>query len=270
MDRPLADEAERRGPRGFAAVALRIVEVRERAVDGVEAVGPRRDDDARAGEVPEVARVAGGERQAHPLAGREIAEAEDQRLEPRRAGGDLLDARERRRLLDQRLEPDRLPEAELRLELREQRVEEPHVARRLDLGEDEEVQVRAGSFHHGDDVVVRPARVGAVDPHGAELPAPRELPQGAHGVAAGGLLLGGRHRVLEVEEDEVGVACRGLLDHLRARGRRGELGSSQPHIHRSSLLRPADPRRGAPVGTASIPASASTSAVCSPRQGGRR
>src|SRR5439155_4102972 len=68
VDRPFADEAERRGPGGLAPIALGIAEVRERAVDGVEPVGSRRDDDARARVMPEVARVARGEREAHPLA----------------------------------------------------------------------------------------------------------------------------------------------------------------------------------------------------------
>src|SRR5207247_913806 len=53
-------------------------------------------------------------------------------------------------------------------------------------------------------------------------------------------------------------------------GRGGELGSSEPRTHGSSLPGPAGRRRGAPVGTASMPASASTSAVCSPRRGGPR
>src|SRR5207253_4895735 len=97
------------------------------------------------------------------------AEAEDERLEPRRRGGDLLDASESCRLLDQRLEADPLPQTELQLELLEERLEEPHVARRLHLGKDEEIQVYAGALHESDDVVVRPARVGGVHPHRTEL-----------------------------------------------------------------------------------------------------
>ena len=264
MDGPFADEAEGRGPGGFAAIALGIAVIRERTVDGVEPMSPRCDHDPRPGVVPEIARVAGGERQAHPLARRQVAEAEDERLEPRRRGGDLLDASESCRLLDQRLEADPLPQTELQLELLEERLEEPHVARRLHLGKDEEIQVYAGALHESDDVVVRPARVGGVHPHRTELLPPVELAEGAHHVVARGFLLRGRDRLLEVEEDEVGVACRGLLHHLPARAGRGELGPSEPYGHRPL------PRRGAPAGTASIPASARTSAVCSPRQGGRR
>src|SRR4030095_6354771 len=57
MDRPLADEAERRRPGGLAAIALGIAVVRERAVDRVEAVGARGNDDPRARGVPEVPRI---------------------------------------------------------------------------------------------------------------------------------------------------------------------------------------------------------------------
>src|SRR5207247_6237770 len=118
--------------------------------------------------------------------------------------------------------------------------------------EDEKVEVRAGALDHRDDVVVCPARVGAVDAHGAELLSPVELAQGPYDVVAGGLLLRRRHRVLEIEEDEIRIARRGLVDHLLARGGGGALGSSQPDAHGLSFRR-------------SISGSASSSAVRSPR-----
>src|SRR5262249_48223230 len=157
VDRPLADRAEGRRPRRLASVAVRVAEVRERAVDGVETVRAGGDDHARAGVVPEVAGILGRQRPADALARREIAEAEDERLQARRAGGDLLDPRQRRRLLDERLEADPPPEPELRLELLEERLEEPDVARRLHLREDEDVETLAGPGDDLQHVVVGPA-----------------------------------------------------------------------------------------------------------------
>ena len=64
------------------------------------------------------------------------------------AGGDLLDPRQRLGLLDERLEPDPLVQVKLLLELIEQRLEEPDVARRLHLRDDDEVEVLPGALHH--------------------------------------------------------------------------------------------------------------------------
>ena len=60
------------------------------------------------------------------------------------ARGDLVDALQRLDLLDQHLQADAADlQAELALQLGEQVVDEPHVARPLDLRDDDHVDVRA-------------------------------------------------------------------------------------------------------------------------------
>ena len=122
--------------------------------------------------------------------------------------GDLLDARQRRALLDQRLETDLAFQPKLRLELRQQRVEEPDVARRLRLRHDDDVELVARALDHFDHVVVRPVRVGAVDAHGADLLAPVEIAQRIDGVLARRFLLRRRDRIFEIEEHHVGRRSR--------------------------------------------------------------
>ena len=110
--------------------------------------GPRRRQHLDPGEVPEVARVGhdGVEVAVHPgvQRGREVAGAEDQRLEPVARLRDLERVGQPLRLLDQHLEADRPRQAELRLELGQQHVDPPDVAGRAHLGHDQHVErVRA-------------------------------------------------------------------------------------------------------------------------------
>src|ERR1051325_7245593 len=104
MDRPLADHAQRpRAPR-LAAIAVPVLEVRIRAVDGIETGRARRRGDAETGIVEDIAGII-----ARPadlvhvdaLRARIVAHAEEQRLEPRAGASDLLDVLERLDLLDQ-------------------------------------------------------------------------------------------------------------------------------------------------------------------------
>ena len=71
--------------------------------------------------------------------------------------------------------PMRWSMPELGLELGEQDVDPPDVARRPGLGHDEHVERVAGAGDDLDDVAVAPRRVEAVDAHGAHGPAPVEL-----------------------------------------------------------------------------------------------
>ena len=129
-------------------------------------------------------------------------------------------------LLDQDLDPDAMPQAELLLELREQSVEEPDVARGLHLRHDDEIDAIAGALDHGEGVFVRPRRLRTVDAHGACLLAEVELAQRADGEVARARLRVGCDRILEIEENEIGVGCGGLRHHLLARGGGGELGTA--------------------------------------------
>ncbi len=60
-------------------------------------------------------------------------------------------------------------------------------------------------------------RVETVDPDGNGLagPLPINVVERGDNVAARGILVGRRHCILDIEEDEVGRRCRRLLDHAR-------------------------------------------------------
>ena len=89
------------------------------------------------GEVPEVAGVLADriEVAVDPglQRGRQVAGAEDDRLQPVAGPGDLGRVGQALGLLDEDLEADALAQAELGLELGEQDVEPPHVAGRARL-----------------------------------------------------------------------------------------------------------------------------------------
>lgn len=112
MDAPLPDRTEGRGPGRFSAVPPVRGVVGVGAVDRVDAMGAGRDDHPRPRVVPEVAwvgqRISGSADlgNADPLARGQIPESENEGLEPRGAGGDLLDVRERFSLFDQDLQAD--------------------------------------------------------------------------------------------------------------------------------------------------------------------
>ena len=140
----------------------------------------------------------------------------------------LLHAGERLGLLDEDLDPDapdRQPE--LHLQLGEERVDEPHVARCLHLRDDHDVEVGPGALHDGGEIVGAPVRVGAVDANAPRLRAPVELVQGGDDRLAGLLLLGRGDGVLEVEEHQIGGAGRRLHDHLLARAGCRQLRAAQ-------------------------------------------
>ncbi len=137
--------------------------------------------------------------------GREIAGAEDDRLQPIARPRDLGGVGESLGLLDEDLQRDRLADAELRLQLGEQDVDPPHVAGRARLGHDEHVEGVASAGDDLDDVAVAPLRLQAVDSHGPQRPAPVELGERAHHRRSGALLGDRCAGVLQIEEHEVGA-----------------------------------------------------------------
>ena len=176
--------------------------------------------------------------------------------------GDLLDARQRLRLLDQHLEADPAFEAELRLELRSS-VSTNHTSRgAFTFGTMMMSRLRAGARHHLDDVVVGPDRVHRVDAHGADFAAPVEDVQ----------------RI----DDRARVHAPSAPARRRPRGR--GIRGRRPHAAAFSIIFCCDPgvasseRRSravmrpssSPCVRGGSPASASTSSVCSPSSGGRR
>ena len=76
--------------------------------------------------------------------------------------------------------------------------------------------------------------VDTVDAHadGLAALAPADVAERRDRVDARLRLVGGRDRVLEIEEDVVGRPVRGLLEHLGARARHGELAALEAHARR--------------------------------------
>ena len=108
----LPSKPEQAGVDRAAAVAVGVLVGRVRRVDGVDARGPGGGEHLHAGEVPEVAGVLADRVEVAvdpgPQRGRQVAGAEDDRLEPVAGPGDLGRVGQPLGLLDQHLEPDAL------------------------------------------------------------------------------------------------------------------------------------------------------------------
>src|SRR5215469_524804 len=221
MDGPLPDRAERRGPSGLAPIAIRVSEIAERPIDGVDTIGAARRDHTASRVVPEIAGVAvrgiGGDAEAHALACRQVAKSENERLEPRRAGRKYLDPCECGALFDQRFEPNLVLDSLPGLDLCEQGVEKPDVTGRARLGYDDDVQKFTRALYYFDYIVVSPVRISAVDAYRAHLLAPLEFAQRRDCVLTRGFLLRGSDSVFEIEEYQISSGAHRLLHHLRVR-----------------------------------------------------
>jgi hypothetical protein len=160
-----------------------------------------------------VVRVQGAHHQrAHADRGHEVGRAEDDRLDARAGGGDVVDVDEPLRGLDLRLDAD---PADLEpgglLDLGQQQVQRAHLTGVGDLRQHDAVQVGAGALDDLDHVAVGPLRRPVVDPDGADLLAPAALVQRRDDVLAGAGLGQRRARVLQVQEHLVGGQALGLL-----------------------------------------------------------
>ncbi len=233
MDRPLALDAERGRALGARRVAVGIGEVAERAVDRTQAVGAAGDRHAREREVPLVARVVGVEAAdddgARLVEGGVVGDAEVHRLEPAGRGGDGFDVGHAERRLDQRFGADPVREALRHLDLADDALDRIDVGRHADLRDQDGVELGAGLLHDVDDVAVHVVRVEAVDAHRHRLAGalPVDVVQRLDDVLARLLLVRRRDGVLAVEEDVVGRALDGLVDHGRVGARHGELAALQ-------------------------------------------
>ena len=140
--------------------------------------------------------------------GREVAHAEHQAFQARRAGGDGVDVLHALDFLDQRLEADAALELQLLLELMQQLVGEQHVGRRHDLGHHDGVEMLAGALDHLDDVLEGVFGGEVVDAHAARL-APQSSAFSAWTIFLRASRFCARgDGVLEVEEDMVGLQLR--------------------------------------------------------------
>src|SRR6202012_293933 len=156
------------------------------------------------------------------------------------------------------------------LQLGEQHGDPPNIAGPKRFGDDDGVQVVSCAGDDYDDVVVAPLGVQAVDPDRPNRATPVQFGETRDRLGAGRFLVGGRGGVFQVEEDQVGLRCGGLGEHVvigrghckfRAAQQRGHLpGSSHstPRVCRSSMSPPASPS-----------SSPYTSALCSPIRGPR-
>ena len=167
----------------------------------------------------------------HAAVGGQVGGAEAEALHPGRGPADLLDVGHAARRLEDGVDEERAGEAGLGLELGDQTVDVVDVLGALDLGDHDDVELVADLGDGGDEVVEAPGGVEGVDagPELGVLRVPRLADLDEPG--AGGLLVGGRHAVLEVAEQDVdrGRDVGDLRHHLRVRSgeevdhpRRGE------------------------------------------------
>jgi hypothetical protein len=106
--------------------------------------------------------TAADSRRLHAPVRSEVRRPERQTLHPRRRAADLLDVRHAASGLEDRVHEERLVQAGLRLELREQPVDVVDVLGPLDLRDHDHVELVADLADQRDDVVEGPRRVEAV------------------------------------------------------------------------------------------------------------
>jgi hypothetical protein len=179
--------------------------------------------------------AAADARRLHPPRRGEVGGAEAHALHARRRGGDLLDVGDAQRGLEDRVDEDRPLQPVPRLELREEPVDVVDVPRALDLRNHDHVEPVADLAHQRDEVVEHPWRVERVHPRPQRRAAEVDLPADPHQSGARGLLAVGRHRVIEVAEQDVGrgrdagqlgghLLVRGVEEVDHPRRRDGDLG----------------------------------------------
>jgi hypothetical protein len=150
-----------------------------------------------------------------------------ERLVAPRRRGDRVHILHAERGLDDVLETDPLLDALRRLELRHQHVERVDVGGGADLGDHDQIELPRRALEHIDDIAIHVMRVETVDAQRQDLAAPIDVVEPGDDVLARLLLLVGRHRVLEIEEDDVGRALCRLLEEMRLAAGHGKLAAVQ-------------------------------------------
>ena len=210
---------------------LRIIQLHVRRIDRSDARRPRRQDDATGGR--EQAAAILGDRAAHLHA--EIGRAEDQRGDTRVTGSDLDRIQHTGRRLDHTHDSD----------LRRGQVvelfkpfdgpgDEAHLLDRAHLGQ----QDRGGrQRRHRQQVTVAGVGVRRIDAHDRLGSTEVEGAQRVRNGLAGQLLVGRCDGVLQVEDQAVGAAARGLGEHgfFVARDVQQTAAQGQCRVHRFLL-----------------------------------
>ena len=153
-------------------------------------------------------------RRPRPHAGGIVRHAEVQRLVALGGRRDLVHVLHAEGGFDDELEADALLAVFRCLDLGHQHVHAIDVGRSADLGDHDEVEAVACLFQHVDHVAVHVVRIEAIDAHREGLVAPVDIADGLDDVLAGLRLVIRRHRILKIEEHDVGGGLGRLFEHL--------------------------------------------------------
>ncbi len=252
MQRPGADAAHQEGVAELRLARGFVLEVAERAVEGVDSRRHARVDHARDGVVPQIlleehafglardgvfehavgrvpAADAGG---LHAARRGEVGGAETHAVHARAGHRDLVDILDALRGFEQRMDQDRASDAVLGFELRQELIDVVDVPRALDLGHDDDIELVADGADDLDHVVEHPRAVQRVDAG----------PQrgGAEIHALGGLDEAGARRLLRVGRDRVLQIAAEHIDLLR---RLRKLAADLLDLRREEMDHPLRPDR---------------------------
>src|SRR3954469_14202718 len=131
-------------------------------------------------------------------------------------GGDLVDVRHAERGFDDQLEADPLPASLGGLDLGDQHIDGIDIGGGADLGDHDQVDPLARVLHHVHDIAIHIVSVETVDANGQGLVAPIDIVDRFDDVLARLRLVVGCHRILKVQEYDVGGRFRRFLEQLRA------------------------------------------------------
>src|SRR5699024_2694031 len=221
MQHPLAVEAECRGPSGGAPEGVHVTDLQVGSVDGLQTVRTGGREDAHEHVVVGITGVVTGrlfadDQTLHVEGGHEVGRTVDEGLHARGGGGDGVHVHQPLGVLDLGLDTDTADgQADSALDLCEQGVEPLNVVGGGDLGQDKGVELGPGAFDDRDDVTVGPLGGDVVHPDRAYPAVPAPGVESPDDGTASVLLLQGCDRVLQVQEEGIGVQPPCLFDEPR-------------------------------------------------------
>jgi hypothetical protein len=110
--------------------------------------------------------------------------------------------------MDRRMPIDRL------LKLSKQRIDKRNVSDTTNLWHDNDVKHRTSCLNNVDEITVAPRRINAIDPDHPWSATPISLEQSRYDVPSRFCFGLGHDGIFKVEKNDVGVAAKGLLDHI--------------------------------------------------------